>query len=187
MPDSSADIERVRRIAKAAGWRRIGIDGVEGAGQSYLAEELSQGLDIPMLDLDHYLHQNQGGYVDFIDYPALSAAISSMPAFILSGMCVREVLENLGATLDAHIYIQRMRGGIWIDEEDCVFPDGIDAAIEERARGAAMVSNYFDERPERPGQGLGESPLQFADEVMHYHDKHQPQEIADLVFEQGDS
>lgn len=186
MADACGDIESIWRIVKAAGWRRIGVDGVDGAGKSYLADKLSQELACPTLDVDDYLHQNQGGYVDFIDYPALKAAVSSMPAFILYGACLREVLENLGVTLDANIYIKRMRDGLWADEDECVFPEGVDAAIEALAGHLAMISGNFDEPSEHAGRESDGAAPHLAHEVMHYHEKYQPHESADLVFERTD-
>ena len=113
MIETCADIESVRRFVKAARWRRIGIDGVDAVGRTHLARVLSRAMGCPALDVDDYLHQNQGGYVEFIDYPALNAAMASIPAFTLSGACLREVLSNLGAELDGTIYIKRMRDGLW--------------------------------------------------------------------------
>lgn len=178
-----SDIESVWRIVKAAGWRRIGIDGVEGAGKSDLAVFLSGELGHPVLNLDDYLFQNQGGFVDFIDYPALSAAISSMPSLILSGVCLREVLERMQIDVDGHIYVKRMRNGLWADEDACVFPDGIDAAIETMANNISMYSQSLDEPGTSANDGEGESSPYLATEVMKYHDSYSPQEIADLVFE----
>ena len=186
MPDTCADIESVRRVVQAAGWHRIGIDGVDGAGKSHLAEKLARSLECTALNLDDYLYRNQGGYVDFIDYKALSAALTAIPAFILHGVCLREVLANMDMTLDGHIYIKRMRGGFWADENECEFPEGVDAAIENLARYSAMISERFDERSDQPGQeGEDSSPL-LSDEIMRYHDKWSPQEAADLIFERTD-
>ncbi|MET0281788.1 MAG: hypothetical protein ABW278_11810 [Steroidobacteraceae bacterium] len=181
--DIVSDLEGAERLVKATGWNRIGIDGVEGAGKSYLAEKLCEVLEYPQLNLDDYLHQNQGGYVDFIDYPALSAAMKSLPAFVLSGLCLREVLANVDTELDGHVYIKRMSNGVWVDEDQCVFPDGVDAAIDSLARQRAMISDYFDEPRDLSGPVIdGEQP-EFVQEVMRYHEAYAPQDDADLIFE----
>lgn len=185
MPDTCINIESIERFAQSSGWQRIGIDGVDGAGKTYLAEQLSEALGYPALILDNYLHQNQGGYVDFIDYPALSAAMSSMPAFILSGVCLRQVLANLGLDLDAHIYIKRMQDDVWVDEVVCVFPEGVEAAIEGLAGDTEMISRSFDEPAEQVMAGRDDVELQLTFEVMHYHDEFSPQEDADVVYERG--
>jgi hypothetical protein len=186
MPDVIADFESVRRAVQAAGWQRIGIDGIDGAGRSYLAGKLSQALQYPILDVDDYLYKNQGGYVDFIDYPALSGALSSMPSFILCGVCVREVLANLATSLDGHVYVKRMRGGLWADEDECVFPEGVDVAIDNLAQDSAILSNLFDERPDQLGHVMEDSLPRLSAEVMRYHEMYVPQEVADLVFERAD-
>lgn len=186
MPDTCINIESVERVIQSSEWRRIGIDGVDGAGKTYLGEQLSEALGYPALNLDDYLHQNQGGFVDFIDYPALSAALSSMPAFILSGVCLRQVLSNLGLDLDAHVYIKRMRDDVWVDEDFCVFPEGVDAAIENLADNTAMISRAFDEPTEQFGASGDDVELQLTFEVMHYHDEFSPQDEADVVYERSD-
>jgi hypothetical protein len=181
--DTVSDIESAERLVKATGWNHIGIEGVEGAGKSHLAEKLCEALECPQLALEDYLHQNQGGYVDFIDYPALAAAIASLPRFVLTGLCLREVLDNIDAELDGYVYIKRMDNGIWVDEDQCVFPDGIDTAIDLLARSRAMVSDYFDEPRDLSGPVIdGEQP-EFLQEVMRYHEAYVPQDEADLVFE----
>jgi hypothetical protein len=186
MTETCGDIDSVRRHVKAAEWRRIGIDGVDAVGRAHLARVLSRALGCPALDVDNYLHQNQGGYLEFIDYPALGAAMASIPAFVLSGTCLREVLSNLGVVLDGNIYIKRFRDGLWADEEGCVFPEGVDAAVEMFAANRALNSQYFDEMPEQPAQEDEEVSPHLVDEVMRYHDGYQPQETADLVFERDD-
>jgi hypothetical protein len=186
MPDVCADFESLRRIVQAAGWRRIGIDGVDRAGKSRLAGELSEALGYPVLDLDDYLFKNQGGFVPFIDYPALVAALTSMPEAILSGVCMREVLENARVTLDGHIYIKRMRHGLWTDEDACVFPEGVEVAIETFAQQTAMLSRFFDERPDGPNLASERSEPDLSEELMRYHNQYEPQEAADIVYERQD-
>jgi hypothetical protein len=185
MSETCGSADGVQRQIETSGWRRIGIDGVNGAGKSRLAQELSQALGIPVLDIDDYLHRHQGGYVDFMDYPALAAAIRSMPALILEGACLRQVLSNLGTDLDGHIYVMRMRNGLWADEDVCVFPDGVDAAIETLATDAAMIWRYLDDPGEHVAPGQDEDSLQLTFEVMRYHCEFQPHEAADVIYERG--
>jgi hypothetical protein len=186
MIDTCSDIEGLIRIVRNSGWSRIGIDGVDGSGKTQVASVLSEALECPLLDVNDYLHQNQGGFVDFIDYPALGSAIRTIPKFILSGICLRAVLSNLGATLDGNIYIKRMHGGMWVDEGSCVFPEGIEAAVEALAMNRASTSAYFDEPAEHAGHAGNDNFSEFTEEVMRYHDAYQPHEEADLLFERGD-
>lgn len=187
MPEVCGSPDGVQRQIEIAGWRRIGIDGVKGAGKSHLADELSVLLGIPVLDVDDYLHQHQGGYVDFIDYPALATALRSMPALILNGVCLRQVLANVGMDLDGHVYVMRMRNGLWVDEHDCVFPDGVDAAIDALAEDAAMVSSYLDEPVEHVVVERDDESRQLTFEVMRYHAEFLPHEEADVIYERGDA
>jgi hypothetical protein len=158
---------------------------VDAAVNLEVAVELSEALECPVLDIADYLHQNQGGYVDFIDYPALKSALSTMQGFILCGLCVAEVLENLGMTPDGIIYVKRMHDGMWVDEDDCVFPDGIDTAIETLAENLAAISRQLEEPAEHHGRVSDDASSDFVLEIMHYHDRWQPHETADLVFERN--
>ena len=186
MSDISTNIIGLRQIIHSAGWRRIGVDGVDAASNTDLAEELTEALEVPLLNVDDYLYQNQGGYIDFIDYPALKTALSSMPAFILCGLCLREILANLGTELDGHIYIMRMRDGLWMDEDECVFPEGVDAAIENLVSNTAALARHFDEPTQRLGFERDDDSLQRTFEVMRYHAAFLPQESADVIYEHGD-
>jgi hypothetical protein len=185
MSDTCASVEGVQQFIESSGWRRIGIDGVTGAGKTQLADELSLALEVPVLDVDDYVHRNQGGYVDFVDYPALASALAKIPAFILCGVCLREILGNLGTELDGHIYIMRMREGLWADEDSCVFPDGVDAAIQDLVSNTAMMARHFDEPSHHAGFEQDDESLQLMFEVMRYHAAFVPQEAADLVYERG--
>lgn len=156
---------------------------MDGAGKSRLAGELSEVLGYPVLDLDDYLFKNQGGFVPFIDYPALVAALASMPEAILSGACLREVLANASVTLDGHIYIKRMRHGLWSDEDACVFPEGVEAAIEAFSQHSATLSRFLDERPDGPNLAGEPAVSDFSEELMRYHDQYEPHETADVVYE----
>jgi hypothetical protein len=187
MIETCEDLDCVRRFVKAAGWRRIGIDGVDPAGRAHTARALSRLLGVPILDVDDYLHQNQGGYLEFIDYPALKAALAALPALVLTGACLREVLASLEATLDGHLYVKRFRDGLWVDEEGCVFPDGVDAAIETFAANRALNARYFDEMPDQPDPESEEVSPHLLEEIMRYHDTWQPHETAELVFERDDA
>lgn len=183
MTDICGDIESLQRIVRKTGWQRISIDGIDGAGQAQAAEALAEELGFPVLDINDYLYRNQGGFVDFIDYAALNAAMATMPAYILSGVCMQEILSRVQTEVDGHIYIKRMQQGFWVDEEQCVFPDGVDAAIQTLSENFAAISRFMDEPVERMIEGGDEEAAMLTPEVMRYHDSYQPQETADLLFE----
>jgi hypothetical protein len=185
VPEICPSVDAVQRLVESEEWRRIGIDGTAGAGKTELAEALSQGLGLPVLDVTDYLHQNQGGYVDFIDYPALAAAMAAIPAFILCGACLQQVLVNLGTALDGQVYVMRMRDGVWLDEEECVFPEGVEAAIESLVSNNAMITQHFDEPTEYVGFERDDESLSLAMEVMRYHAEFSPHETADAIYERG--
>ncbi len=81
------------------------IDGYHGAGKSTIACDVASHLGIPLIHLDNYVLPGKGGFLEFIRYPELSAALHSRP-IILEGVCLLAVVKRLGITPDVHIYIQ---------------------------------------------------------------------------------
>lgn len=108
--------------------RRIGIDGMHGVGKSTISGQLGTVLNLTYVEIDVFLERNKGGFVDFIDYDALKVAIPKND-FIVEGVCLRQVTERLGLDVDLVVYVKRMHLGLWADEDDCVFPNGVDVRL----------------------------------------------------------
>jgi hypothetical protein len=179
-------VDAVARAVSSAGWARIGIDGVDGSGKSSLAASLALQLGSVALDLDDFLNKNQGGFVEFLDYEALRAAMSETPMLVISGVCLRAALYRMDCSLDAHIYVKRTRHELWADEPECVFPDGLPAAIAEHRRNAALLARFESGEPVGAGAQVAEVQHSLTEEIMRYHDDYRPHEVADLVFERSD-
>lgn len=180
MPTTCAEVTELLTSIRAAGWRRVGIDGVDGVGKTHLATTLSGLLGWAMIDIDDYLHKNQGSYVAFVDTNRLGAALNSHSSFILSGVCLRAVAARLGISIDGHIYVKRMRHGLWADEGECVFPDGLEVALQKHLSDLEIVSRYLGSP-----DSAGDQP-RLTQEIMGYHDVHRPHELANVIYERVD-
>jgi len=141
----------------------IAIDGWNGVGKTTAARALAPALGRACIDLDEFLGEPSGAFVSNLDLEGLQAAFAfSIPA-IVSGVCLRDVFDLIGAPPARHVYIKRMAKWGWADQEEAEGLGGdyvvIDAAVP---------------------------PPPLMVEVREYHWRVKPQDRADVVFERPD-
>lgn len=90
---------------KASSESLFAIDGYQGTGKTALAANISATLAIPCVHLDDFLIRNRGGFLDFLRYSELYAALCQRP-LIVEGVCVLAVLHELGIVPDKLVYVQ---------------------------------------------------------------------------------
>ena len=140
--------------------RLLTIDGWMGAGKSLLADALAHCLSVQALDLDCFLIPDQKAFVNAIRIDELRKALSDVPgSVIVSGVCVKHVLQLVGCTSDCTIYVKRMAIWGWADEDEIY--------------GNLLEQTASEARSPVP-------PLHL--EVRAYHQRYRPEESADLVF-----
>jgi hypothetical protein len=163
--------------------QRIGIDGLDGTGKSYLSLAIASELNAVVIELDEYVEKNHGGYVAFIDYPSVAARIADNPSFVLEGVCLLDVAQRLGIHLDCLIYVKRMSsGGFWADEDECEFPLGIEEAIRQSRRNTELMLEFEAQQEGRPYTAGAADEPSLGEEIMRYHAKYRPHAIADITF-----
>ena len=138
----------------------VGIDGWTGVGKTTLAKTLAALMNGNAYDLDSALNCDQRVYATALRLHEVSAALrdSDRPLFV-SGICLREVLSQVGGAADAYVYMKRMATWGWADEDDLA-----------------------GELPDIPGAS-GELMRQ---EIRLYHAKFQPHLRADFEFHRFD-
>lgn len=97
----------------------IGVDGWTGVGKTTLAKALANALDGSSYDLDCALNRNMKRYTSALRLAEVSEALQrpERPLFV-SGICLRQVLANVGHSATAHIYVKRMATWGWADEDE---------------------------------------------------------------------
>lgn len=116
--------------ADAPDWRLLAIDGWLGSGKTELAKQLSRLCELWALDLDCFMLLRIDAFMDALNWRGLAAAIEASDArLVISGVCVRDVLARLGLEADRHIYVKRMSGLFWEDEDDAI-GDGLQEYAE---------------------------------------------------------
>ena len=139
----------------------IAIDGWHGSGKSYLARAASVCLDVPRFDLDSALKREQDGFVDHLNLARIDSVIAAGPRLILSGICMREVLDRLGRPpVVMHIYVQRVHHGLWTHEDEATGSPGDYELIDQACPPGALEI-----------------------EVRAYHAKWRPHEQADVILQ----
>ena len=142
--------------------RPVLIDGWMSAGKSTLAKALATSVHGQMLDADEYLIRDQNAFVVALDMTALQEAFFHAQRPILAGVCMRQIHALLGSPPASHIYVKRMAGWGWADEEE-VIRDISHWSAKEQVRSRSLVY-----------------------EVRAYHHLWHPHEIADIFYERAE-
>jgi hypothetical protein len=151
-------------------YKTIAIDGVDGSGKTYLANQLGIKLGIPVLNTDDNLTRDRGNYVKNLNIKDILKSIKSKESFIIHGVCLLEILSILNISSDCFIYVKRINiHGEWVDEEECYIMN----SPEEKIR---MIENYL--KTLFPTAKLTE----FRKEVIRYHSNYKPYTKA-IIFE----
>jgi hypothetical protein len=164
--NSQEVIDALRAISAV----RIGIDGIDGAGKSTLAQEISEALGFPCINLDSFLQEKMGGYVDHIDYPRLQAELDKLDKYVVEGVCLHQVLGRIELGPSASIYIKRMQHGVWSDEDQLDTSKPVEAILAKERADASLFSY-------EPVSYLG-----LREEIIRYHAEFRPQDHADVTY-----
>ena len=120
-PEIFDDTDKLAEALKArfAGAAVIGIDGWTGVGKTTLAKSLADKVGGSTFDLDSALDRDQKAYVSAMRLDEVCGAIAQSNGLLLvSGVCLREILNRAQCQIDAHIYIKRMATWGWADEDE---------------------------------------------------------------------
>lgn len=175
---------RIRDAIENRGARLLAIDGVDGCGKTTLSDSLAPKLDCVVLHLDDYVEMNKGGFLDHFDYEKLKAEIQKATnqngSVIIEGVCVLEVLNQVGVKPDLHIYTKELKLGFLWHDEDGIYGDADSfeekiAVEEERNRKWSEIMKEPATEDEIAVSGLRR-------DIISYHWSFRPDEKADLVF-----
>lgn len=182
MQKSFEELAEAATFLQTRHWTRICVDGVDGSGKSGTALALAAVLGVPVIKPEDFSSRDHGGTVDFIDYDALRAALDASAAWIVEGVCMREVMRRAHRDADAYIYIKRLSHGLWTDEPDCVFPDGLEPALAHHRHDMLRMAKYLGAPDNGPVDPAVARTSHRAVELMAYHHEYSPHESADVVF-----
>lgn len=158
----------------------VTVDGWSGSGKTTLAKSLAGHLGLQRYELDDYLLKHRGGFLEHLDYPRLSSALTDVrrvsDPILVDGICVLKVLQRLGLRSDVKVYVRRISAsGIWYDVLKLDPSRTADEVIEEDRQAAERWA-------EMHGESFGEGGVPLAWEVIRYHYTYLPHETADLYF-----
>ncbi|HAS55318.1 MAG: hypothetical protein A2X56_11325 [Nitrospirae bacterium GWC2_57_13] len=179
----TSETSEVLTVLRREGPRWVGIDGVDGSGKSSLAALLSRELGWPHINLDDYVEQNMGQFVEHLHYDDVRDILNKAnEPIIIEGVCLLAVLERLEQRLDLLIYVKKVASyGMWYDEDDCAVSGDIDDFMnEKREKLQKFVEMEALMNSEEPQTDV-EFP-KLAEEIIRYHYKYRPHEKADIVY-----
>ena len=160
--------------------RLVSIDGWSGSGKTTLAMNLADRLGLRRYELDEYLHEHRGSFLEHLDYLRLSTALAGSQTahgpVLVDGICVLEVLGRLGLRSDLKVYVRRISAsGIWHDGLRLDSSRTVEEVLEEERQSAARWAEIHSKK-----FGEGSEPLAW--EVVRYHYRYMPHENADVYF-----
>ena len=173
--------EDVVAYAVKGAFRKIGIDGVDGAGKSTLAEKIGAAMHIKRIGLDEYLDQKRGGFLKHLNYPDIAAAVQCN-AFVIEGVCLLEVLERLHCTVDLLIYVQRTHYGVWIHRDTCDIEGDVEKVIERKREilRTFVIQDAMKQNKPELDESVDLSELN--EELIRYHARHKPHLKAQVLY-----
>jgi hypothetical protein len=138
----------------------IAIDGRDGAGKDWLAQNLRNLVGGGIVSLDCFIQEkNQGGYVPYLDLAAIRATIEACATpKIIAGCCMLEVLNSTGHKQDALIYAKRVM----------FYPDGFHYW-------------WLDDELLHHQKAVSENDT-LTKEIIQYHDTFNPIDISTIAF-----
>ena len=114
-PDALAQAVTQRLAAPAV----IGVDGWIGVGKTTLANQLAHRTNGSSYDLDSALQRDLGRYTTALRLDEIKKALNQPETLLfVSGICLRQVLSEVGRPAVAHIYVKRMATWGWADEDE---------------------------------------------------------------------
>lgn len=172
----ATDVNELVKHIRARGYRRIGVDGLDGVGKSTLAVELARAIGMRHLNLDDYLIKKQGGFLTHLRYDELKHELCHLDGFVVDGVCLLAVLEQIATAVDCLVYVKRMCHGIWADEHECDLDEDVEEFLDKEKETVRLI-----ERSESAPNTLG-----LAEEIIRYHDKYRPHKKAECLFTRED-
>ena len=134
-----------------------------------------------MVSIDEHLDRNQNAYIHHVRCDELIKVIAtSQSPILIEGVCLLAVAQRCGFRLDAHVYVRRLSKNslIWHDEEMCLAEiDAEELKRDEREmlKAAGKLIGEVD--------GLSEEELGLRGELIDYHARWKPVQLADVVFD----
>lgn len=172
-------------ILENQNYRIIGIDGMDGAGKSFIANKVATKFDLRHINLDDYVEKNKGQYAPNIKYDLLRRAIEqSQKPIIIDGVCLLAILNNMSIEPDLLLYVKRMSSyGIWHDGDRCEVPEDIDAFISREKESLRSFAK-LEARLEGIMTNCEEVKYpELSEELIRYHYNFKPHDKASIIYE----
>jgi tRNA uridine 5-carbamoylmethylation protein Kti12 len=155
----------------------VTVDGFPGSGKSTLASRLASQLSAKHIELDQFLVKNRGGYLAYLRYEELLRTINQHPKTIVDGVCVKAVLNRIGLTESASVYVKRLVAGIWSDGLNLSETGSAQKAI---ANEEEIMRRFYEINGDPiPGSNL---VSQLDRDVLIYHFGYRPHECSTAVY-----
>jgi hypothetical protein len=159
-------------IEEVRGKQLIAIDGCDGAGKTYLSQEIFDRMSCEVLKLDNFLDRDKGAYIKNIQFGKIKNFIERQrKTVVIEGVCLFRILEELKLSADCFVYVKKVNErGEWLDADECL----IDVSPEDRINKIEqLVKSSFPNF-----QGLSN----LKKEIIKYHYQYRPYSNCDCIY-----
>jgi hypothetical protein len=179
--------EQIKKDADQSGKQTyvFGIDGMDGAGKSSIAQGLARKLDAHLIELDSQLNKDQNAFAPHLRCADILSEMESVkPIVIVEGVCLLDAIHHCKLSLDHFVYVKRLStSGYWYDEQLCDPNQNMEDTIKSLTKHTRSVGKILakEENVHEFNDPVYElSGL--AQELIKYHVKHNPLSKANYVF-----
>jgi uridine kinase len=160
----------------------ITIDGRDGVGKTYIGKQIAKKLPFHLIQLDKYLFEEQGAFIDYLNYKRLEQRIRQLLetslSIIIEGVCVLEVLKRINIQSDCRIYVRSYWKLFHYNEEANTAKERIELE-EQKIKEFAKVEAAIEQKP------FIESEFHLSGlecDIINYHFEHFPDKNADILL-----
>jgi len=153
----------------------VAVDGVNGTGKSRLSKIVGDALSCPVVDCDKFVRDGKQYYPEIIDLDSLGrtvrSALESKQRVVVEGIILLTVLDAMDLRPSTHLYVRHNWPLGSLTHRALLSPENSEAELIDEENEICRAAGIPDDAPI------------LARELVTYHKRLRPHELADAIFD----